>query len=116
MYYIYGISGPSLLIESTDSMMIMVDVDVLYLAVGIWQQRRCSTRTIAPAVYFVPCILICLALLDFMLCEITAIYIHACTAATYLSTISLSGMAVSPHSCKTDSIHSASISHIVPKG
>ena len=30
MYYIYGISGPSLLIESTDSMIIWARVTTLY--------------------------------------------------------------------------------------
>ena len=30
MYYIYGISGPSLLIESTDSM-IMIAIDLLFV-------------------------------------------------------------------------------------
>ena len=35
MYYIYGISGPSLLIESTDSMIIMLISDLDECALGL---------------------------------------------------------------------------------
>ena len=55
---------------------IMVDVDVLYLAVGIWQQRCLYTNNSTSCV-------LCAMYLDlfspvgFILCEITAIYIHA---------------------------------------
>ena len=59
MYYIYGISGPSLLIESTDSMIIVVVVVVNF----IFDRYAASTQSIgfhAGSVIILLCLYICM--------------------------------------------------------
>ena len=44
MYYIYGISGPSLLIESTDSMIIATISETQGTCTGAWSVMCCALQ------------------------------------------------------------------------